>query len=334
MLIAGGGIIGLSIAWRLASAGCKVTLCDKNRFGAEASWAAAGMLPPGGEFTERSDEAELAMASRALYPEFVRGLEAASGTSIDYQERGALELAFTPDELASLNAKAVKQEAELGIASKSVMPARAGTFWPRLDSKSLAGARFYPGDALVDPRDLTRALAMACSNAGVEVREGVRVNNIHLNACGYDRIVIAAGAWSSAIGIDGVPPLPPCEPVRGQIIAWQQPAQTCPTIIRQGRNYMLQRANGLLLVGASMERAGFDREVSPAVTEELWQWAGTVLPHLAETAPEMSWVGFRPASDGLQLGPWHSERVLLAYGHFRNGVLLAPVTAQRIAAML
>lgn len=343
VLIAGGGIIGLSAAWRLAQAGCAVTLCDQSRVGAEASWAAAGMLAPGGEFGVASEEAQLACESRALYGAFVRELEAASGEAVDYSECGALELAFSDEELAHLEAKAARQ-AEFGIQSKPVTAKHAAVFWPRLNARRMAGGRFYPNDAVVDPRDLTRALAVACRRQGVSIVENCGVARMRVQrdsievtcragASQYDAAVIAAGAWSSRIPVDGVPALPESEPVKGQLIGYAQPAQTCPTILRQSHRYMIQRVNGMLIVGASMERSGFDQSLSESVKGELAAWAGTVLPHLAETSPTESWTGLRPASDRLRVEHWHSDRLLLAYGHFRNGILLAPLTAARITGL-
>jgi glycine oxidase len=342
ILIAGGGVIGLSIAWRLAQAGQSVTVCEKSRTGGEASWAAAGMLAPGGEFTTRSHESDLAIESRALYPGFVSELENVTRESVDYRECGALELAYSEAELAAIENKAEQQQAALGISSKRVTPANAATFWPRLDASRIFGGRFYPNDAVVNPRELSHALAIACRQLGVSITEQSDVTAIDVTktgtrvTCGtgtqtYAAAVIAAGAWSSSIRVTGVPALPTTEPVKGHLIAYRQPAQTCSTIIRQGHYYMLQRSNGLLVAGSSMERVGFDRAISERVTNDLAVWAGSVLPHLAETTPTTSWVGFRPAAETLYMGPWHSDRLLLAYGHFRNGILLAPLTALRIS---
>ncbi len=340
VLVAGGGIIGLSIAWRLAQTGCRVELCERGAIGGEASWAAAGMLAPGGEFESPSPEAELAFASRALYREFARELEETSGEVVDYQENGALELAYSEGENAALQAKAERQRG-VGIESKPVSPKHAGTFWPRLDANRLAGARFYPHDGVVDPRGLTRALQVVCQRTGVLLREHCAVDrlevmsrHIRFGEQSYDFAVIAAGAWSSSIEVTGAPALPSAEPVKGQLIAYQQPAQTCSTIVRQGHHYMLQRSNGLLIVGSSMQRAGFDRSLSDDVTRELAGWAGQVLPHLAETTPSSAWIGFRPAAETLHLRRWHSDRLILAYGHFRNGILLAPITADRVKQLV
>lgn len=340
--VVGGGIIGMSIAWRLAKAGFRVAVIEKSTVGGEASWAGAGMLAPGGEIDEPSPLAPLAIESRQLYRNFVRELEDASGLAIDYQECGGLDLAYSQEEWQALEARATRQQA-LGIESKPLTAKQVGTFWPRIRTEGLTGARFYPGDAIVNPREVVLALAAACRKLGVAVEQNCAVESVTVTEQGVElqtgsgrkssrAAVIAAGAWSSRVGVTGVPPLPIAEPIKGHIIGYQQPEQTCNTILRYGGTYLLQRANGLLIVGASMERAGFDRQIHPERVAALAARAAFILPHLGETEPTETWIGFRPGSDSLHVGSWHSDRLCLAYGHFRNGILLAPLTAEQIAA--
>jgi len=334
----------MSVAWRIAQQGGEVTVFDKSEIGGEASWAGAGMLAPGGEVEGASQLATLAIESRRLYPEFVQELERASATEIDYQERGAIMLAYSEDERAELEAKAASQAA-LGIASKPLTPAQVASFWPRVRHEGLVAARFYPEDAVVNPREVVKALRLACEQLGVSFMPNCAVMRAAVSSSGVslktsqgafpcDAAVIAAGAWSSSIQVEGVPPLPISEPVRGHLIGYHQPAQTCETIVRHGHTYLLQRSNGLLIAGSSEERVGFVREVNPGIVGSLVSQASHVLPHLAETTPSEIWTGFRPRSDQLHIGGWHSKRLLLAYGHYRNGILLAPVTARAIAAEL
>jgi glycine oxidase len=339
--IAGGGIIGLSSAWRLAQRGLPVTVFDQGTLGNEASWAGAGMLAPGGEIEEPSELAQLSIESRQLYAAFVRELEQASGSSIDFQELGAIDLAYSVEELDALEARAAKQSA-MGIVSQPVVPARVATFWPRVRSDGLKGARFYPGDGLVNPREVVAALIAVCRNLGVSLIEncGVlaisdRSTDVEITtskgAETHQAALVAAGAWSSSIAVNSVA-LPESWPVRGHLLGYRQPAQTCNTIIRHGHTYLMQRAGGLLIAGTSVENVGFDRRVDAQIVSELSSVAGFVMPHLLETSPTEVWVGFRPASEHLQLGRWQSGNVYLAYGHFRNGILLAPLTADRIAS--
>jgi glycine oxidase len=340
--IAGGGIIGLSIAWRLAQSGWRVTVFDQSSMGSEASWAGAGMLAPGGEFDAPSRLTELALQSRREYRAFVRELEADSAASIDFQECGALDVAFSLAELEALHGRAQQQSA-LGIPSKPLEPSQVSAFWPRIRKENLAGARFYPDDAIVNPRDIISALKIACEKRGVRMEEHCRAQHLFIGEDGvtieteqgstkHQAAVIAAGAWSNQLKVSGVPPLPGAEPVKGQLIGYRQPEQTCTTIVRRREYYFLQRANGLMIAGASVEHAGFDREISGVITDHLAEQAGFVFPHLGETTPSEAWVGLRPGGPQLQLGSWHSTRLYLAYGHYRNGILLAPVTAREITS--
>ncbi len=340
LAVAGGGIIGLSIAWRLAQSGYSVTVFDQNVAGGEASWAGAGMLAPGGEFETSSRLTELAIASRREYRSFVHQLEKESGASIDFQECGALELAFSEEVLQVLNSRA-SQQSTLGIQSKPLEPSQVYAFWPRIRREGLAGARFYPDDAVVNPREMVEALKTACGRRGVRLREHCGVQGLTIGSegvmveteqgsAGYHAVVIAAGAWSSQLKVKGAPDLPSTRPVKGHLIGYHQPQQTCATIVRHGKSYFLQRANGLLIAGASVEHVGFAREINQTRTYELAEQASFVFPHLAETSPSEAWIGFRPGGEQLQLGTWHSDKLYLAYGHYRNGILLAPITAREI----
>lgn len=339
--VAGGGIIGASIAWRLAQRGWRVTLFDKDAIGGEASWAGAGMLSLGGEIEGPSDLASLATESRRLYSGYISELEKASGLAIDYQECGALDLAYSQPEWASLQARATRQ-AETGISPKEVPLNDVATFWPRARRDGLTGAFFYPDDAFVNSPEVMVALAAACQSAGVSMVQNCPVHAVQISEREatvesgrgketFEAALIAAGAWSSAITLKGVPALPSAEPVKGHLIGYQQPAGTCPTIVRHGHTYFLQRANGLLVSGASVEHVGFDREIRPDVVASLVRQAEFVFPHLGETAPSEVWTGLRPGSEALRIGSWHSHRLYLAYGHYRNGILLAPLTAERVA---
>ncbi len=342
--VVGGGIVGLSIAWQLARERWRVALFEKNRIGNEASWAGAGMLSPGGEVDGPSVLSELANESRKLYRDFVRDLEQASGLVIDYQECGGLDVAYSTEELEAFEQRA-RRQASAGIESKPVSAAQISAFWPRLRKEGVAGGRFYPNDAIVNPREVVGALAAACRKLNVTVVQDCAVERVDVarecielyatgNGGSYGAAVIAAGAWSSGIATGGVPPIPAAEPVKGHLIGYQQPLQVCNTILRHGHTYLLQRANGLLIAGSSIEHAGFDRELRPEIVAGLREQAGFLLPHLNDAVPTETWVGFRPASDALHIEAWHSERLYLAYGHYRNGILLAPVTANKIAGAL
>jgi glycine oxidase len=286
--------------------------------------------------------ARLAVESRGLYPAFVEELRREAGVEIDFQETGALDVAYSAEELKLLEERAARQAA-MGIASKGLTRAQISTFWPRLRQEDLAGGYFYPGDAFVNPREVVAALRVCCSQAGVRLLEETEVAAIEVadsaggpavfvNGVKRDAAVIASGAWSGALLVKGVPALPLSEPVRGHLLGYRQPKQICNTILRHGHTYLLQRSNGLCVVGASVERVGFDRGIDVGAAAKLEKAAGFVLPHLSETSPEEVWNGFRPGSDRLQMGAWQGSRVYLAYGHYRNGILLAPVTAKILTA--
>ena len=309
--VVGGGIIGLSIAWRLARAHYRVTVFEQRTAGGESSWAGAGMLAPGGEVDEPGALGEMAIESRRMYGQFVRELEHEVQVAIDYQECGGLDIAYSEQELASLEERAKRQRA-LGIHSKRITPAHLAAFWPRIRCAGLLGGRFYPGDAIVNPRELTHALKCACRKAGGTVHEYCLVRGLQVGAEEvlvrnswqderFGKVIVAAGAWSSLIEVRGAPALPKAEPVKGHLIGYRQPEQTCNTIVRHGNTYLLQRGNGLLIAGSSIEHVGFDRDLSPSIEAELKDRAGFVLPHLSETTPSETWMGFRPGADELHI---------------------------------
>ena len=228
--IIGGGIIGSTVAWRLAQRGCAVTLFAKAALGGEASWAAAGMLSPGGEL-EGTDlqRTQLFLGSRRQYPAFVDELRRETGFSIDYQDCGALELAYSDEEWAALQEKAERQR-ELGIASRPLTAGHVRAFSPHIELANLAGALFYPEDGIVAPRELMAAIGVACRKQGVAVREGTPIDQLETRETGvvingelFSRTVIAAGAWSSSIKVIGSPPLPSSEPVKCHLLSFELP---------------------------------------------------------------------------------------------------------------
>ncbi len=345
--VIGAGIIGLSIAWRLAQAGCRVTIFDKGPLAREASWAGAGMLAPGGEIDPNPDDtghaselASLCFESRALYGGFISDLRAAASMEIDHQECGALDLAYADEDWQMLQARAERQRTA-GIHSRPIAPQKVSVFWPRVEKQNLCGALFYPGDAIVNPREVVGALITATRLSGVEICAEETITAIDVHPSGvliegkgrsvmFNQAVLAAGAWSHSIRVEGVPAIPRARPIKGHLIGYQQPDQTCGTILRRGHTYLLQRANGLLIAGATVEDVGFDRSIVEGHVAGLASQAGAILPHLRETTISETWTGFRPASDKVHIGRWCNSSLLIAYGHYRNGILLAPLTAEQI----
>lgn len=336
--VVGGGIIGASIAWRLAQRGYAVSIIETRTLGAEASGASAGMLAPGGEVDQDSQLATLAVESRRLWPDFVSELSAVSGQAIDYQANGAIDLAYSSKEWVQLQQKARTQKV-LGIDARTLSSKKVREFWPFLRTDSLAGGVFYPQDGVVDPSQVMAALRAACEQSGVHIHEHTGVEGISIGASGKveletvaqtfeaEAAIIAAGAWSGLLAVTGTQALPACEPVKGHLVGYDLPDKWCKPIIRHGHTYMFQRASGYLVAGATAERVGFDRSIQPAVARQVEDGASFVLPILRGRTPSHVWVGFRPQSDALHLGRWQNGPLYLAYGHYRNGILLAPLTA-------
>jgi len=330
VIVVGAGIIGASLAWRLAQAGVAVTLLDAGALGGEASWAGAGMLAPGGEFAGRTRWAEFALESLALYPAFVQELEEESGLPIDYRRCGAMETARTEAEWEEMLARRAAQQ-DLGIRSE-------------VAGRSL----FYPDDALVDPRHVTRALRCSCEKRGVGIREQTRVLGVRLAAGRVDvetadgvlsapAAVLAAGAWSGEIpvaGPGGRIGIPASFPVRGHLLGYTLEPGSLGPILRHGHTYVMQRSNGFTIAGTSSEQVGFNREIDPQVVADIRARACELLPRLRSAPEPIAWLGFRPAAEGFDpaIGRLRETRLWLAYGHYRNGILLAPATAARVAA--
>lgn len=327
VVIAGAGIIGASIAWRLAQSGARVVLVDAAALGSEASTAGAGMLAPGGEFAERSPWAALAIESARLYPAFVAELCEESGLPIDYRACGAVE--YLEDEAAW-------QE----LLHRAAIQAATGIPSQRASGRSL----FYPDDAVVDPVDVMRALREACQRRGVEIRENSPIRALRPEGSAVRAIlengaieagaaVLSAGAWSSAIQVRGVV-LPTAFPVKGHLIGYDMQPGAIGPILRRGHTYLFQRSNGFVVAGTSSERVGFDRRIDPETARDIGRRAAALSPAPLPTQPARCWIGFRPGVDAPepQVRRVEGSSLWLAYGHYRNGILLAPVTALRVAS--
>jgi glycine oxidase len=342
--------MGLSIAWRLAQAGCPVTVYDRAEAGHGASWAAAGMLAAAIE-TEPGEEQLLALTleSQRLWPDFVRELEAASGTSIDYRDEGTLVVALTRDDAEQLRFTYDFQKS-LGLDLEWLSGSEARRREPHLRS-GIAGAVLSLRDHQVENRLLVRALAEAARREGVLLYEHCRVREVefvHERACGvvtergYDRadvVVLAAGAWSREIG--GIPRshLPPVRPIKGQMLALRMDLEA-PLLrhvmwLPRG-GYLVPRRDGRLIVGGTVEERGFDESVTAGGLLALIEGAWRAVPAIEELPLDEAWVGFRPGSrdDAPMLGPSGIDRLVIATGHHRNGILLTPITAQSVSAYI
>ncbi|MBK5292311.1 MAG: glycine oxidase ThiO [Acidobacteriia bacterium] len=349
VVVVGAGIIGGSIAWRLAQRGAEVTLVDAGAMGGEASSAGAGMLATGGEIVSPHGWRQMALESRDLYPAFVQELAGESGCGIDFRANGAVELAASEQEWAHLEERAAAQGG-IGIHSHALTIQEALDLIPGLEAGSMFGARFFPGDAIVDPRDIMGALRSVCRARRVRLVEHCAVRKLRaangtvqvytpMGLLKADAAVLSSGAWSGAVevsGAQGAIPTPVSFPVRGHLIAYLSTPGRLNPILRHQNTYLLQRTSGRLIAGTSEERVGFDRSLDPDIVADIHSRASRLLPELAGIAAEQSWTGFRPAVEDLEprIGRLESTRIWLAYGHYRNGILLAPATAERISGQI
>ena len=287
------------------------------------------MLAPGGEVVAHSRWAAFAMESLALYPAFVAELEGETEVKIDFRRCGAHEIARTKDEWQEVRARREAQ-GSLGIRAEPV-----------------EGGMFFPDDALVDPRDVTRALLSACRNRGVEIVEQTRAlavrasgKNVEVgtgaSAMTARSAVLAAGAWSGSVPIfrDGEPiPVPATFPVRGHLLGYTLAPGSLGPILRHGHTYVMQRSSGFTIAGTSSEQVGFDRELDPRIVADINARAVELCPALRAAAEPVAWLGFRPATENSEpvMERLPATSLWLAYGHYRNGILLAPATAARIS---
>jgi glycine oxidase len=344
VIIAGGGVIGASIAWRLARHHLRVLLSDARAIGSEASSAAAGMLAPGGEFDQPSPMLDFAIGSLAQYDDFVDAIQSDSGLPVEFHRTGAIQIALTNSELESLTARAAFQRTA-GIPSTVLSEEALHALAPLVRPDAL-GAVHYTNEAIVDPAGLMTALRAACLARGVTIQEQSLIESVSatesdVQVSHYKArfAVIAAGAWSSGIHVtvDGqAHPLPDTRPIKGHLLGYRLPAGSLATTVRHDHTYILQRADGFTIAGSSTEDAGFNRTIDPTIVLGLTARAGALVPALRELEPESVWIGFRPATDapaphiGRVTSNNGASRLWLAYGHYRNGILLAPATCDRI----
>lgn len=347
----GGGVIGLCCAWRAAQRGARVAVLERAEPPAGATNVAAGMLAPVGELTFGEPELlELTLASARLYPEFVAELEAASGESTGYSRQGALHVALDRDEAAQLR-RVHDLQRSLDLEAQWLAPRQCRELEPGL-TPSCNGGVLAAGEASIDPRALARALAAALAAAGGELRTGREVvaglfegeRLVGVRAAGgeelrAERVVLANGAWSGATEWLPEHARPPVRPVKGEVLELRgrdgapAPAER---ILASERVYLVPREDGRLIVGATVEERGFDTTVSAGGILELLREAYRLLPDVAEMELIGSLAGLRPGTpDNLPLiGPGAIEGLVLATGHFRNGILLAPLTGEAVALRL
>ncbi len=337
VIIVGGGVIGLACAWRLAQAGCAVQVLDAAPEAREASWAAAGMLAPHHEADAAGPLWRLGVGSLALWDGFARALTEGDPAALDFRADGGLLPLCGPADVAAAEARAAFL-ADQGVAVGWLDRAALASCEPAL----AADAALLLPAAQVNPRLVTAALVRACAAAGVAVRYGCAVAGLEPGRVvigdgtrlAADELVLASGAWTPELarltGLDL-----PGEPVKGQMLRLEAPDDLLRHFVHSHHAYLVPRRGQGVVVGATMVSAGFDRRDDPAAIEALAAGARRLLPALAGAAILERWTGLRPRlASGLPALGRVRPGLVLATGHFRNGVLLTPVTAEIVTGLI
>ncbi len=351
VVIVGGGVIGLASAWRCAAAGLRVTVVDADP-GRGASNVAAGMLAPVTEVHYGEETlTTLNLAAAARWPSFAAELEAVTGSVIGYERGGTLLVGLDIDDDVAI-ADLVRYQLELGLRVRRLRGSECRALEPSL-APSTRGGALAEGDDRVDPRALVAALLVACDAAGVTIArervarvvvEGDTVVGVVLG-CGASitarATVLAGGSWSA--DIDGLPDhaRPPVRPVKGQILTLQGPAEHAPLtravrgLVHGSGVYLVPRADGRVVVGATVEERGWDARVTAGGVYELLRDAVAIVPGIDDLELTECRAGLRPGSpdNAPMIGRGALDGLIVATGHYRNGVLLTPVTADAVATL-
>lgn len=337
--IVGGGVIGLSVAWHAARRGLRVCVLERGTLAAEASHVAAGMLAPvtEAEFGE-DDLLRLTLAAAERWPAWAAELGRASGRDPELRRCGTLMVARDADEAEALE-RLLEFRRALGLDVERLRPSAARRLEPAL-APTVRLAAYVQSDHAVDPRALCEALAEAARRAGASIRTGAEVERVHRDAVELAdgerveaaEVVIAAGAWSGGLADM------PVRPVKGQLLRLRDPGGPglAERVIRMETAYLVPRGDGRYVLGATVEERGFDRAITALALHDLLRDAAEVLPGILELEVEEALAGLRPGTpdNAPLLGRLSSEGPILATGHHRNGILLAPVTGEIVAGLL
>ncbi|MFI5058399.1 MAG: glycine oxidase ThiO [Candidatus Acidiferrales bacterium] len=341
--IAGGGLIGGSIALELVRAGLRVGVFDRQEPGREASWASAGILSPAPENPGMIPTVPLCKASLALYPEFVTMVEETSGQRVGFRPKGTIEALFSRDARAELSTLIALHHG-LGLKAEALRAGDARELEPALSEEMEAGV-LRPDEASVDNRALTRAVLEAARRSGAEIFSNCGVESIwqdedkHRRCAGLvlqsEKVeaawtIIAAGCFSA--GLAGVETYAPVRPAKGQMVALRAEELKIERVLWSEKIYLVPRNDGRILAGATVEYIGFDKGTTAGGIEKILSAAIELAPGLVAARIEETWAGLRPDSpDHLPiLGPTDLDGLLIATGHFRSGIILAPITAKLI----
>jgi glycine oxidase len=338
--IAGGGVIGGAIALELARAGMRVGVFDRQQPGQEASWASAGILSPAPESPGMIALVPLGKKSLSLYPEFVAQVEEISGNNTGFRAEGTLEALFSGDTKAELST-IIALHHGLGLKAEALCADDARELEPALN-EDVEAAVLRPEECSIDNRALTNAVLQAARRSGAEIfpdtsvrgiwREGNRCAGLILQ---HEKVeakwtIVAAGCFSA--GIEGVAAYAPVRPTKGQMVALRADEVKMRRVLWAEHIYLVPRNDGRILAGATVEYVGFDKRTTAGGIEKILSAAIELAPGLANARMEETWAGLRPdCPDHLPiLGPTDLDGLLMATGHFRSGILLAPITARLI----
>ena len=351
VVVVGGGVIGLAVAWRARQAGMTVTVLERDTVGAGTSHVAAGMLAPVAEveFGEAGRRLlELGLRSARIWPTFAAELEAAGETTVGLIETGTLLAACDEDDARELE-RQLDFRRSLGLAVRRLLPSEARELEPAL-APTVRLALEAPEDHSVDPRLVLAALARACVAAGVRLRERSPVARVEVDGrvagvsledgerVHAEQVVLAAGAWSERI--EGLPAGAgvPVRPVKGQILRLRDPAGPglLRRVLRFRGGYLVPRADGRYILGATVEERGFELSPTAGGVYELLRDARELVPGITELEIEELSVGLRPGTpdNAPAIGRGALAGLIWATGHYRNGILLAPLTAELVTGVL
>lgn len=350
IVIVGGGIIGLSVGWYLASRGERTVVYDRAEAGRAATWASAGMLAPNLEAEPGEEKLlPLLLESRRMWEDFARTLEETSSITVNYRREGTLLIALTWDDVERLRFQLGFQKS-LGLDVELIDGEKVLEMEPNINRNVMA-ALYSRSDHQVDNRRVVQALKVAYLRSGGVLKEWVTVNRIVIEGGevsgvftenGFERaeyVVLAAGAWVREL--DGIPEMlrPPVRPVKGQMISLKtNPGNILVRHVIWGpmRNwgpvYIVPRLDGRLILGTTVEEMGFDTSVTAGGLMNILRGCWEILPSIVDLPVDEVWAGLRPGSrdDAPILGPTPVKGLIMATGHYRNGILLAPITAEAI----
>lgn len=347
VIVVGGGIIGASIAWRLAQERAEVSVLERARLGQEASWAAAGLIAPQAEAQSSGIFFDLCLAARRAFDLTIDRLATDAGLDPEYDPHGILYIALDRAESTELQARAIWHRTS-GAVVHELSAAEARRMEP-LISPETRFALHLPDNRRVDNRKLTQTYIAAAVNAGAEFREGVTVNSIVTaggratgvllhdgSALEADCVVVAAGSWSPQVrGLEG--DRVALHPVRGQMLCFEARPRTLTPSLFSMRAYIVPRRDGRIVVGSTMEEAGYNKSVTLAGIEKISRGALAMVPTLGDLPLRETWAGLRPAARDLLPVIGHSPsvpNVIWATGHYRSGILLSALTGEVVADLI